>query len=95
MTAIEHYDELAEYLDFKETNHFLMVSIEKLPIQRQKVFKYIKLEGKSYEEAAVEFNVSLSTIKDHMTRALRFLREELSSLNPTLLFLALLEIALR
>lgn len=87
--ATELYDQLEEHIDFKETNASLMAAIAKLPEQRRKVFVRVKLEGRSYEEAAEEFGVSVSTIKDHMTRALKFLRIELSQDNPSLLFILL------
>lgn len=88
-TATELYDQLEEQISFKETNAALMAAIAKLPEQRQKVFVRIKIDGRSYEETAEEFGVSLSTIKDHMSRALKFLRTELALENPSLLFLIL------
>ncbi|MFD2555089.1 RNA polymerase sigma factor [Sphingobacterium tabacisoli] len=87
--ATELYEELEEQINFKETNAALMTAITKLPEQRRKIFVRIKLDGRSYEEVAEEFGVSLSTIKDHMTRALKFLRTELAQDNPTLLFVLL------
>lgn len=87
--ATELYDQLQEQIDFQETNASLTAAIAKLPEQRRKVFVRIKLEGRSYEEAAEEFGVSVSTIKDHMTRALKFLRTELTQDNPSLLFFLL------
>ncbi len=87
--ATELYDQLQEQIDFQETNASLMAAIAKLPEQRRKVFVRIKLDGRSYEEAAEEFGVSVSTIKDHMSRALKFLRTELTQDNPSLLFFLL------
>ncbi|MBL1407537.1 RNA polymerase sigma factor [Sphingobacterium faecale] len=87
--ATELYDQLQEQIDFQETNASLLAAIAKLPEQRRRVFVRIKLEGRSYEEAADEFGVSVSTIKDHMTRALKFLRTELTQDNPSLLFFLL------
>lgn len=88
-SVTELYDDLAERLDFKETNASLMTAIAKLPEQRQKVFTRVKIDGKSYEEVAEEFGVSLSTVKDHMTRALKFIRIELAKDYPSALFLVL------
>ncbi|MVZ63124.1 RNA polymerase sigma factor [Sphingobacterium humi] len=87
--ATELYDQLEEQINFKETNALLMEAIAKLPKQRRKVFIRIKLEGKSYEDTAKEFGVTPSTIKDHMTRAFKFLRAELADENPNLFFLLL------
>lgn len=93
--ATELYDQLAEQLDFKETNTLLMAAVAKLPEQRQKVFLRIKMEGKSYEEVAEEFGVSISTVKDHMTRALKFVRTELAQHYPAVLFMLLVEAVIR
>lgn len=87
--ATEHTDILQEYLDFRDTNQVLMNSIHKLPEQRRKIFMRVKLDGKSYEEVADEFGISLSTVKDHMTRALKFIRVELAQHYPTTLWLLL------
>ena len=35
------------------------------------------VEGKKYQEVADELEISLNTVKKHMSRVLRFLREEL------------------
>lgn len=85
--STELYDELEEHLNFKETNDLVMAAIAKLPEQRQKVFMRVKLEGKSYEEVANEFGVSVSTIKDHMTKGLKSVRAELLNQYPSILFL--------
>lgn len=61
-----------------EVQAIVQRAIEKLPPQRKRIFTYCKLEGHSYEEAAREFGVSLNTVKDHMTRAMRFLKTELT-----------------
>lgn len=89
-TATELYDRLEDQLSFKETNAILESVIAKLPPQRQKIFVRIKMEGRSYEETASEFGVSISTIKDHMTRALKFIRNELTHNNPSAFILFVL-----
>lgn len=89
-TSTELYNELEDYINFKETNALLNEVIARLPEQRQKVFTRIKIDGRSYEEAAEEFGISLSTVKDHMTRALKFLRNELSGQLSSKLFLVVL-----
>lgn len=89
MASTELYDQLEDQLHFVETNEMVMAAISKLPPQRQQVFTRIKIDGKSYEEVADEFGVSVSTVKDHMTRALKFLRTELASHYPSALFFML------
>lgn len=82
LTSTKQHDELLEHLAFKETNAILMTVISRLPEQRKKIFIRVKLDGKSYGEVADEFGVSLSTIKDHMTRALKFVRTEMTLHHP-------------
>lgn len=48
--------------------------ISQLPPQRQRIYRYIKLEQNSYQDAAEYFCTSLGTIKDHMAKASKFVR---------------------
>lgn len=50
-------------------------AIEQLPPQRKKVFLLCKMEGKTYAEAASELQISHYTVKEHITKASRFIRE--------------------
>lgn len=94
-TATELYNHLDEFIDFKDTNTAINSAISKLPPQRLKIFTMIKLEGKSYEYAASEFGVSLSTVKDHMAKAMKFLRDEIAKEHPEALFLLVAATLLR
>lgn len=80
------YDHIDPLLNAKDTLFVLEQLISLLPPQRQRVFRYIKLDGKSYEEASHYFGVSISTIKDHMAKSTSFLRNELNRKYPYLLF---------
>ncbi len=86
VTATELYDHLDAWMAYKETSIALDNCIAKLPPKRQKIFRYCKLDWQSYEETAREFQVSLSTIKDHMTRSMNFLKEEMSKMDSSFLF---------
>lgn len=85
----ELHDPIATMMDYKDTRQALERAISKLPDQRQKVFRLIKLENQSYEYAAKHFGVSVGTIKDHMAKASRFLQTELSSTHLSILLLLL------
>lgn len=87
---IEHsmdiaYDHIEPLLAYKETAEILEQMISLLPPQRQKVFRLIKVEGKSYKEASEHFGVSLSTVKDHMAKSADFLKEKLANKYPALI----------
>ena len=61
----------------KETFDQLQEMISRLPAQRQRVFYLCRVEGKSYAEAAAIVGISTGTVKDHLVKAGRFLREGL------------------
>lgn len=54
--------------------------IEKLPDQAKKVFELIVLEDLKYKEAAEELNISVNSVKTHLSRALKQLRGSLDTL---------------
>ena len=86
----ELHSDVEERIVFNETQAAINKAIEKLPPQRLKIFTLCKLEGKSYEEAAATSGISLSTVKDHMHRAMRFLRDEMAQKDFTLPVLLLI-----
>lgn len=73
------YDHIEPLMDYKETAQILEQVISLLPPQRQKVFRMIKIEGKSYQETSEHFGVSLSTVKDHMAKSADFLKHHLKN----------------
>jgi RNA polymerase sigma-70 factor (family 1) len=52
--------------------------VDKLPPQQKQVFKMAREEGMTHEAIARELNLSQGTVKNHMVRALQFLRQNLS-----------------
>lgn len=85
--ATELYDHLDHLMDFNDANNNLEAAIAKLPPKRKAIFIAIKVDGNSYEKVALELGVSLSTVKDHMAKAMKFLKEEISRDHPELLLL--------
>ncbi|WP_316820383.1 RNA polymerase sigma factor [Pedobacter gandavensis] len=75
----ELHDPITDSIALKETSRALEAAIDKLPPQRALVFRKIKLDDQSYEHAAWHFGVSKGTIKDHMAKAMNFLRREISN----------------
>jgi len=83
------YDDLEHELDFTLKEEALKAAIEKLPPRRQEIFKTIKLDGHTYEYAAELYGVSFNTVKDHMEKAMKFLKKELVTGNPATFLLLL------
>jgi RNA polymerase sigma-70 factor (ECF subfamily) len=52
--------------------------VEKMPPQRQKVFKMSRMNGFSNDKIAEILGISKKTVENHLTDALRTLREALA-----------------
>ena len=73
----------------EEIEQILMTAINKLPERCRQVFLKSRIEGKKNREIANELNLTVSTVENQMTIALRKLRVELKDYLPLLLFLLL------
>lgn len=71
----------------EEIEQILMTAINKLPERCRQVFLKSRIEGKRNREIANELNLTVSTVENQMTVALRKLRVELKDYLPLLLFL--------
>ena len=69
-------------------------AIEELPERRRMVYKLSRLEGLTYKEIAEVMEISPKTVETQMSRALDFLRKELSHYLPQLLLLELIHVSL-
>lgn len=50
-------------------------AIMRLPPRRKRIFEMSRFEGKSYEEISKELDISISTVKNQMSKALETLRD--------------------
>lgn len=66
--------------DIEEQKRILHGEVNKLPEQARKVFELIVLEDLRYKEAAEELNLSVNSVKTHLSRALKQLRGSLDTL---------------
>ncbi len=69
-------------LEFKEYQAILEKAIELLPEKRKMVFKLSRLENLSYSEIAERMEIKPSTVNDHITLALNFIKTYLQSHLP-------------
>ena len=67
----------------KQLQEKLNLAIETLPAQQKKVYTLSRINGLKHEEIARELNISLSTVKNHMTQALQAIRLYLGDQFPT------------
>ncbi|MVZ65337.1 RNA polymerase sigma-70 factor [Sphingobacterium sp. DK4209] len=81
-------NDVQEKIDFLESEQLLNDAIAKLSPQRRRVFVLCKLEGKSYAEVSQELGISVSTVNDHIVKAMKFIKSQNQG-NSILLVLAL------
>jgi RNA polymerase sigma-70 factor (ECF subfamily) len=69
-----------EYLEYKELEHLINITLNKLPKRRMQIFKMHRMEGKKYKEIAERFSISIKTVEAEMTKAYKTLRREIEKL---------------
>ena len=85
-----NYINIEEYTRAEENLILLYKAIERLPPQRQQVFRLCKLEGRSYKEVSELLSISLSTISDHIVKATKAIKEYFYKQPPSTLLITLL-----
>lgn len=80
-TATEDFYSIDNNQGQTEKLALLNKAIESLPNTRAKVFRLVKIEGKSYEEVSQILGISTSTISDHIVKATRFIRTYIADNN--------------
>ncbi|MGV3632508.1 MAG: RNA polymerase sigma-70 factor [Bacteroidota bacterium] len=78
----ERQDEL---LDAKELELRISETIDRLPEQCARIFRLSRFEQLKYQEIAEKLGLSVKTVENQMGKALRILRDELSTYMPVLL----------
>lgn len=70
---------------FEATDYFDSLT-ETLPPVRKKVFILHRIHGRSYKEIAEQLSISIKTVEDHMSKALRHIRSVASHFLLVVLF---------
>jgi RNA polymerase sigma-70 factor (ECF subfamily) len=68
---------------WQQYEEILQAAINRLPPQRQKVFRLCREEGKTYEQVADELGISRNTVKEHMVLAMKLIREHVDQFGDT------------
>jgi len=66
-----------EEIFFNELNSMYQKAIEQLPPKRKEVYLLSRHEGLTYQEIATRLNISIKTVENQISEALRFLRNYL------------------
>ena len=70
---------------FSELQEKIRRAIDKLPMERRKIFIMSRYDGLKYQEIADKLNISVKTVENQMVKALKFLRLELEEYLPFIL----------
>jgi len=76
--TMEAIDEIEDEQENQLLLEKIRQEIDKLPPKCREVFIMSKVRGMKYKEIAEELGISTKTIENHMTKALRSIREALS-----------------
>lgn len=79
-TEIDLIEAMSDEEELREREKKIMEELEKLPKQELSAVQAVILENKKYKEAAEELNISVNTLKTHLSRALKRLRKDNSLL---------------
>ena len=66
-------------LEYKELEDYLNEVIDRLPEKCRLVFVLNRFEELSYKEVSKKLDISVKTVENQMSKALRILREEMAS----------------
>jgi len=66
-------------LEYNELSENLNEIINKLPQRQKEVYLLHKEEGLKYQEIADQLNISVNTVENHMSRALKTIREKIDN----------------
>ena len=78
-SVAEEYQQQSE-LEFDEIRSGIARIVERLPEKRQQVFVLSRTEGLSNKEIAQQLNISEKTVEDHITHAIRQIRNSIKEM---------------
>ena len=76
-TTYESKNSTAETTDYQELNNIVLSRVGEMPEKRKKVFLMSRYEGHSNKEIASTMQISLSTVENHLNKALKTLKNHL------------------
>ncbi len=77
---VDHFDTVEDSVVHKERIEVVMSAINALSPQARKTFEACFLKGKRYKEVGEELDISVNTVKTHISRALLFIRKRVAEL---------------
>lgn len=74
----EFYSHVEELILQKENEELLEALLLQLPPKRREIFIQCKLYGRSYKEVSEEYNISVTTVNDHIQKSMIFLKNKIN-----------------
>ncbi|MEQ9405042.1 MAG: RNA polymerase sigma-70 factor [Cyclobacteriaceae bacterium] len=75
--SIPEYVESRDYLEESELEQKISKAVNGLPEKCQRIFRLSRFEGKKYKEIATIEGLSVKSVEEQMSKALKLLRQEL------------------
>ena len=71
-------NDIYKYIDAKELELLITIAVERMPPQRQRIYKMSREQGMSNDEIAASLCINKRTVENHLTQALADIRKLLS-----------------
>lgn len=84
-------DSVSDHMATTELQQAINHALDTLPTQCRRVFEMSRVEQLSYSEIADQLNISINTVENHVSKALKLLRLELKEFLSLCLLLQLLK----
>ena len=81
--------DVSTQLEAMELEEKIRAAIDTLPERCREIFELNRFEGLKYSEIATQLDISVKTVENQMTKALKLLREQLGKYLSILLWLML------
>lgn len=82
--AVDKGEPADESLLYKQLKQKLQIAVDQLPPRQKQIYTLTRIEGLKQGEVAQKLDLSVSTVQNHMTEALRKLRAILGRDYPTI-----------
>lgn len=69
------HQQVEEQVIYAEYEAIAQRAMEELPAKRKMVFTLYRMEGKKYDEIATQLNISKNTVRDHVVKAEKSIKE--------------------
>ena len=87
LNKVQFVNQTEDYINLEDLEKMLDKSISKLPAKCREIFYLSRFEQKSYQEIADKLNISTQTVKNQVSKALKFIRGSINSLTVLLTFI--------